>query len=281
MLLKLLDKKNRSRVMAYLVVTGICLARTVQHGPATQGASLFERVMMDLVGPVQNTIFETRRKTTSFMGNYFYLVGVKKDNGLLRQKISHLKNQLFQLEELKKENKRLKGLLKFGEELKYKKILARVIGWDANGNIRIIRVNRGAESGVKLELPVVANEGLVGHVYRVSDHYSDIITVLDQNNRVDGIVTRTRSHGIVEGYSSGKCIMKYVTRSEPIILEDQIVTSGLGGLYPKGLKVGKISKIERESYGITQFVEVDPSVDFGKLEEVVILLPDSNSQQEG
>ena len=196
---------------------------------------------------------------------------------MLQQEISQLKNQLFQLEELQKENKRLKELLKFGEELEYKKILARVIGWDANGHTRIIRVNRGADSGVELELPVVAAEGLVGHVYRVTDSYSDIMTVLDQNNRVDGIVTRTRSHGIVEGYFNGKCLMKYVTRSEPVILNDQIVTSGLGRLYPKGLKIGKISKIERESYGITQFVEVETSVNFGKLEEVVILRPKERS----
>ena len=266
-------KENRLRVTLYLFVIGISLPGITRRVDAVKEVSLFERLMMDMVGPAQNAIFKVKRGVASFINNYFYLVEIKKKSDLLHKEIFGLKNQIFKLEELQKENKRLKYLLKFGEELKYKKILARVIGWDASENVRLIRVNRGSENGVKLEFPVVASEGLVGYVYRVSSNFSDIMTVLDQNNRVDGIVTRTRSHGIVEGYTNGKCIMKYITRNEPIVLNDQIVTSGLGSLYPKGLKIGKISKIERESYGITQFVELDSSVDFGKLEEVIILKP--------
>ena len=274
-----LEKESRLKVAVYLVVFVISLADAINQDPSVETSSLFKRTMIDLFGSVQNSIFELKSGIGNFVGNYFYLVEVKKRSNFLEQEISQLKNKIFQLEELRKENKRLKDLLKFGEELEYKKILARVISWDANRAIRTIRINRGTENGVKLELPVVANEGLVGYVYRVSDHFSDIMTILNQNNRADGIVTRTRSHGIIEGYSDGKCIMKYVTRSEPVILNDQIVTSGLGGIYPKGLKIGKISNIERESYGITQFVEVNPSVDFSKLEEVIVLQPEISPEE--
>ena len=118
----------------------------------------------------------------------------------------------------------------------------------------------------------MTSDGVVGYIYQTSKHYSDIITILDQNNRVDAIVSRTRSHGIVEGYNDTNCIMKYVTRTEPVVLNDEVITAGLGDIYPKGLKVGTVSKIERESYGITQFVEITPSVNFGKLEEVIVLI---------
>ena len=102
-----------------------------------------------------------------------------------------------------------------------------------------------------------------------------MITILDQNNRIDGIIVRTRSHGIVEGYSNGQCIMKYVTRSEPIVEGDLVMTSGIGKIYPKAIRVEKFQRL-KESYGITQFVEIEPAVDFGKLEEVIVLLPGQN-----
>jgi len=88
-----------------------------------------------------------------------------------------------------------------------------------------------------------------------------------------------RSHGIVEGYNNEKSIMKYISRAEPIILGDKVITSGLGNIYPKGVKVGTVSRIESESYGITQNVEISPAVDFGRLEEVVILLSNENDQK--
>ena len=269
------NRENRLRAIMYLLVISLSLVDIMHQKGLSQKTSWFKRTMIDLVGPLQSAIFYTKRKITHFTHSYFALVGVKQENRQLKQQIIDLKHHIFQLKELRRENQRLKDLLKFGEELQYKKILARVIGWDASSHIRLIRVNRGTKNGVQRESPVIASEGLVGHVYQVSDHFSDIMTIINQSNRVDGIVVRTRSHGIIEGHSNGKCIMKYVTRSEPVELNDQIVTSGLGSIYPKGLRVGKISKIERESYGITQFVEVEPDIDFGKLEEVIILQPNN------
>ena len=114
--------------------------------------------------------------------------------------------------------------------------------------------------------------GLVGYVYRLTPNYADILTILDQNNRVDSIVARTRTHGIVEGISEFKCRLKYVNRTERVEVGDEIITAGLGNIYPKGIKVGKITKIDKENYGITQSIVVTPSVNFHKLEEVVVLI---------
>ena len=114
--------------------------------------------------------------------------------------------------------------------------------------------------------------GLVGYVYRLTPNYADILTILDQNNRVDSIVARTRTHGIVEGISEFKCRLKYVNRTEKVEVGDEIITAGLGNIYPKGIKVGKITQIDKENYGITQSIVVTPSVNFHKLEEVVVLI---------
>jgi len=175
---------------------------------------------------------------------------------------------------------KLRELVKYGEELNRKKIIARVVSWDSADDYKVVRINRGLKDGVKLQSVVMSAEGLVGYVYRLTDHYADVITILDANNRVDGVVERLRSHGIVEGYSRGRCIMKYVNRTEPIILNDIVLTAGLGNVYPKGLKIGYISRIERESYGITQHVEVTPIVNFSKLEEVIVLVQEEEEHKQ-
>ncbi len=150
------------------------------------------------------------------------------------------------------------------------------MAWDAGVNYKVLRINKGANQGIKLKSAVITADGLVGQVLRISNNFSDVLTVLDHNIRVDGIVERTRTHGIIEGYSNFKCVMKYVTRTEPVVLDDLIISSGLGSIYPKGIRIGRITKIERETYGITQFIEITPVVDFSKLEEVVVLITNDN-----
>lgn len=272
-----LEKENRLKVALHVVVICISLIGIIQRDEVSSKTTIFERVMIDSLAPIQSSIFYVRDKTKNFFSNYIYLVNVKKNSQELKTKISELEQQIFQLQELKKENQRLKSLLKFGDEIGYKKVLARVIGWDSNNSIKVLRINRGKEHGVQEKSTVISAKGLVGYVYRASNSFSDVITILHQDNRIDAIGVRTRSHGIVEGYSEGKCIMKYVTRSEPIALNDIVMTSGLGNIYPKGLRIGSISKIEKESYGITQFVEIRPSVDFRRIEEVIVLLPDQEA----
>jgi len=142
-----------------------------------------------------------------------------------------------------------------------------------------VRINKGIRHGIKLQSVVTSAEGLVGYVYRLTQNFADVITILDANNRVDGVVERLRSHGVVEGYNRGRCIMKYVNRTEPIILNDLVLTAGLGNVYPKGLKIGYISRIERESYGITQHVEITPLVNFSKLEEVLVLVHEKDGEK--
>ena len=264
----------------YLCVLSLSLFAASQQDHSSQKTSLFERTMMDMVGFIQESVFAIRYETAQLTEKYFFLVNVKEENKYLKRQNDEFQNKLSKLEELKQENQRLKNLLKFGEQINYKKILTRVIGLDTSQNIHIIRVNRGLKDGVKLEFPVVTNQGLIGYVYRVSNHYSDIMTILDQGSKIDGIVTKTRSHGIIEGYINGKCIMKYMTRNEPVSIGNQVITAGLSSIYPKGIKIGTISRIERQSYGITQFIEITPSVDFSKLEEVVILLPQIKTNKE-
>ena len=242
-----------------------------------EDSSYFHRFLAELASPVQEGLSSSKRNVVSLWDNYISIVNTAKQNTVLKKKISRLENDLFNLEEIRKENLRLKQLLSFVEESPQQKILAQVVGWDSSNEFRVIRLNKGKLHGILPMAAVVTDQGLVGYVYRVTQNYSDVLTILDQNNRVDVIVERTRTHGIVEGILNFKCVLKYVTKNEPVEVGDRLITAGVGGIYPKGVKVGMITDISRENFGMTLNIEVEPAVDFHKLEEVVVLSNPQNS----
>jgi rod shape-determining protein MreC len=232
-----------------------------------------------LVSPVQEGIASSKKSLSYLWDNYLMIVNTSKENSILKKQISRLESDLTFMEEMRKENLRLKKLLSFSDEQAHQKIMAQVVGWDSANEFKVIRLNKGAKDGMRTMAPVVTDHGLVGYVYRVTDHYADVLTILDQNNRVDIVVERTRTHGIVEGVFNFKCALKYIMRNDPVEVGDKLITAGVGGIYPKGYKVGMITDITKENFGMTLSIEVVPSVDFHKLEEVVVLIPTETASQ--
>lgn len=247
------------------------------YGIATQSFSVkektfFEKVLIETLAPIQEGTMSFKERLAKTIDHYLLIVETSKKNEELSSKIATLENQIFTLKEVQKENQRLKALLDFGKDIERKKVLAQVISWDSSNEFRVLRVNKGENHGLQLLAPVITMNGLVGYIYSLGKNYAEVLTILDQNNRVDAIVARSRSHGIVEGNTDFTCSMKYVNRTEELVLGDVIITAGLGEIYPKGIRIGTISNIDKKNYGITQKVEIKPSVDFQKLEEVVILV---------
>lgn len=265
------DKDRRLRAILNIIVLLFAFVFVAKRRTTFDQTSAFENLLIDSFAPIQSSVTNIRGDVSDFLDHYIANINASKQNITLSRKVEALENQIYQFRELGRENKRLKDLLQFGEEIGYNKVLAQVVAWDASSDFRVLRINKGLNDGVRLQAPVVTSAGLVGYIYRLTDHFADILTVLDNNNRVDGLIQRVRAHGIVEGFNNELAIMKYVSRAEPIILGDVVITSGLGNIYPKGIRVGSVSRIERESYGITQNVEITPAVDFGRLEEVIIL----------
>ena len=235
--------------------------------------------MIDSLAPVQGGLSFFWRKLIILKEDYWANLDASRENILLKRKVAELEHKLFVSREILHENGRLKKLLGFVQRISSKKILAQVVAWDSNSDFKVLRINKGLKDGIRLQSAVVTDKGVVGYIYRMTDHFSDVLTILDFSNKVDGIIKRIRSRGIVEGYSYDKCIMKYVTRTDPIVLRDVVITSGLGNIYPKGIRIGEVSRVERESYGITQYVEIKPMVDFQSLEEVVVLIPSNEESQ--
>ncbi len=235
-----------------------------------------DRAILGITSPIQAAISWTLDRTVGGFQNYLFLWNTRQDNLTLIEENRKLQNTIAGLREAQQENTRLRKLLNFQEHLKVDTAVARVIARDTSTEFRALRINRGETSGIRKNMAVVTNEGIVGRVLRTTPNTADIVTILDLLSAIDAIAERSRARGIVEGKTDDVCQLKFALRTDDIEPGDVLISSGLGGIFPKGIPVGTVSRVDRKSFGISQEVEVKPAVDFTKLEEVLVVLKADN-----
>lgn len=231
----------------------------------------YDRVIVAFTAPIQSMISWTLDTVVATYQNYLYLFQTRKDNVALLEENRKLLNTIAELKEKALENERLRALIGLKEKYQINTVAARVISRDMSTEFRTVRINRGEADGIRPNMAVVNTNGVVGRIWRVTHHTADVITLLDLLSAVDVIAERSRARGIVEGMTNDVCQLKYALRTDDLQQGDLLLTSGLGGIFPKGVPVGTVSKVFKKPYGITQVVEVTPAVDFGKLEEVLVI----------
>jgi len=236
----------------------------------------FDRAVVAITSPIQSAMSWALEEISSGFQNYIYLWGTQQDNLDLLEENRRLLNTIAGLKEAEQENIRLRKLLKFIEQFKTESVVARVIAKDVSTEFRALRINRGESSGIHKNMAVVTHEGIVGRILRTTSHTSDVVIVLDLNSAVDAINERSRARGVIEGLTEETCQLRFTLRTDDILPGDVLISSGLGGIFPKGVPVGTVSKVRRKPFGITQEVEVRPSVDFSKLEEVLVIIQNEN-----
>ena len=236
-----------------------------------------DRAIVKLTYPIQSSISWTLDFLVSSVQNYIFLFNTRKENLTLMEENRKLLNTIVNLQETLLENGRLRKLLNFKEEFQLGTVVARVIARDVSTEFRMIRINRGEEAGIRPNMAVVNSEGIVGRVFRVDKHSSEVVSVLDLLSAVDAIVERSRARGIVEGMTDEVGQLRFALRTDDIQPGDRLISSGLGGIFPKGIPVGTVSRVFKKQFGITQTVEVVPSVDFSRLEEVMVITQTSGS----
>ncbi len=208
------------------------------------------------------------RSTTSL---YLNLLNIKRENRELKAQNSELKAQLAAMTELKLENERLNQLFAFKQKNKMDLLAAKVIGRDLSSDHATIMIDRGRNDGIKPMQAVMTIEGAVGYVFRVDAGTSRIMLITDRYSVIDGIVQRSRARGLVEGKSFDACLLKYVNKSADVVNGDLIVTSGLDGIFPKGLPIATVELVNKKPYTVTLDVELKPVVNPNKVEELFIV----------
>lgn len=234
-----------------------------------------DRAVVTVMSPAQWIATVAARGVSNLWGDYVYLVDVKADNARLSFENARLEERVRRLEQQEVENKRLKKLLGLRESFKGDIVSAQVIGKDVTEFFRVqrLKLDRGGRD-VRKEMPVVALGGVVGVVQQVSGDTVDVKMVIDSDSAVDVIVERTGARGIVRGTGDPNKFslrVQYAERVDDIEVGDQMVTSGVGRRFPRGVPVARVTKVIKREFGIYQEVEAVPTVDFTRVEEVLIL----------
>lgn len=264
-------RRYRYILVAAIFILGALILFSLSAGRSLKGMPL-EPYIVEITGPVQSLLTSAGESLGSVWNNYFTLVYAAKKNQKLKKEISALRSKLTAMEELRLANQRYRALLGLKEQTHYQVMAAEVVATDSSNFFRNLILNKGSAGGVLTHMPVVDTAGLVGRVVWVGPHYCKVLLLTDPNFGADVMVQRSRTKGVVTGAGQGKLIMKYVQDNKDVTAGDALVTSGAAGVFPRGVLVGKVVSVEERGQGAFLRVEVQPAVDFSRLEEVLIIM---------
>lgn len=182
----------------------------------------------------------------------------------------------LRLQEIERENQRLRELLSFGEtrpgiELRGGQIIARVIGRDSNNFLNFVMVDLGSSHGIAVGMPVLNNEGLVGRVSEVTSRSSKVLLISDPLSTVNAILQSSRLTGVVNGTVGDDPVMGFIPQGTLVGVGEVVLSSGMGGNFPKGIPIGQVIEVRQRDFEVFQEAVVRPIVDFGRLEFVLIV----------
>jgi rod shape-determining protein MreC len=213
---------------------------------------------------------------------------VREENKMLHQKVMELSLRNSWLNEEHLENRRLRELLGFKSELNHKVIPADVVASEPNRRRFTVLIDKGLRDGVRRNMPVVNMHGLVGKVVDASPHGAVVQLMIEPSFRASAIDQRSRVFGIVKPAAGFALRLDNVPLSEDVIVGDQVISSGLGGIFPPGINIGVVTAVESQetfskdyqTFGIFKMIQLTPSVDFSSLEELFVLEVFKEEQQE-
>ena len=220
-------------------------------------------------------------KSITFVKDFFTSIknnkNLKRELAATKTLLDEYKRTQYEFEEIKGENERLRNLIGIQSKLEYETVIAEVVAKSPQNLYKTIIVNRGKESGIERCMPVVAYQDgkkcVVGKVIDVQIYSARIQPLNDQSNYLGAMLKDTRYSGLLVGQSpvSEQCLLQYIDRRADISYGDSVVTSGMGGVFPKGILIGEVVSVSKKTYGIFQEAQVRSKVDFGRLEEVYII----------
>jgi len=232
---------------------------------------ILKEILSYTVTPVQGAILGTQGSIKGLWTDYISLVGVKQENDALRKDLYTLADENRRLKEEARQNERLRTLLEFKQSLPHKTTGAAITGYHMDRWSRTVVIDKGSDDGIERDLAVLAPGGIVGRIIEVNKASSRVLLTADLRSNIDVIIERSRVKGVVEGNGTDGLVMKYVRQVDEVKAGDQVITSGLTGIFPKGVAVGEVTRVERSADNFFKHVEVRPAVDLTTLEEVLVV----------
>jgi rod shape-determining protein MreC len=262
--------------LVVLVLLALPFVFYVSNSKEARDHNFFDRAVVTVSAPGQWLVRGAVEGVISLVHHYIYLVGAEEKNLALNEEVGRLRGQLANGEETRLENERLRGLLAVRERAHGTSMQhARIIAMASTPLFRSVRIDRGTSDGVRVGSAVVNADGVVGRVAAVSSGYADVMLLVDANSSTDVLVQRTRARARVRGFGGDQALgiqVEYLSRTADVEPGDILITSGVGEVFPKGLRVGKVLGTETRAFGLYQNITLDPAVDVAKLEDVLVIV---------
>jgi rod shape-determining protein MreC len=271
MWVRLLVRHRRALSLACTLLIGFVLM-TIQTRQPSEAVGLLHRGLLLAAAPLLKASAALQAGAVGLWRDYVDLRGLREENRGLRREVAALRSRVASLEEVAIENRRLHALLGMRERAPHRLAGAKVIGRDGSNWSRALIVDRGSKAGVARNMPVLVPEGLVGRVVEVTPWAAKVQLVTDPVSAVGALVQRTRAGGVLAGEVGGAARLRYLPLLADVRPGDRVLTSGEGGVFPKGMPLGEVAQVERRSGTFFQEALIAPSVDFSRVEEVLVLL---------
>ena len=267
-------KRLQNRPLMFILLLSLTIGGLVLH--ETGNTQAVENLILGLVTPVQDHLSDLAKDFSDLVQTFRDLGELRRRNEELQSLADSLMIDNVRLKELESENETLRQLLEFTQAnptsgYRAAEVVGHVIGQDSSNLLRYIIIDVGTSDGMTKGMPVVTDRGLIGRIVEVSSRSSKVLLITDVSSSVNAIIQSSRATGIVEGKADGGLVMKYIPSPVTVNVGDIILTSGLGATFPKGLVIGQVTAVHKRDIELFQQVEIKPTVDFDRLETVLVV----------
>ena len=266
--------KNKAGMIGIIITIIILIVVVIISNISTGNLSFMESTVGTLFMPIQNGIVYLKNKIAGNEQEISDIDALKEENQALKDENSKLQEQVRELEILKSENNTLKEYVNLKDKYsEYTTVPAYVIQRSLSNYDKIIVINAGSDDGIEVNMPVISESGLVGHVISVTNSTAKIQTIIDTASNVSANISNVQDSVILKGTLNSSDIIRatYIPADSTILQGDEVVTSGLGGIYPKGILIGHVKTVVNTKNDADRYAEIEVSTDFSTLETVLVI----------
>ena len=269
-----MERERKGGIIGIVITVIILIILVVFSNTNSEKFSIVENFANAIVMPIENGLTYLKNKINNNNSFFENVDKLKSENESLKQKNSELEQQMREFEIMKNENEQLKQELNLAEKYgEYTTVPGMIISRDISNYSKILVINIGSDNGIKEKMTVIADEGLVGYIVSTTAKTAKIQTIVDSASATSCLASSTRDTMICKGTIENKSILSAsnIATDARIIQGDSVETSGLGGIYLKGIHVGKIKKVNEGTNKTDSYATIEAAVDFEKLETVLVI----------
>lgn len=269
-----MHKNRKTSIIGIIITIVILTVIVIVSNIKIEDVSYVESGIGKLVIPIQNGLTYLKNWISGNQNFFTDISKLSEENETLKQKNRELEQALRELEIIKSENATLKEYVNLKDKYTdYNTIPAYVIQKDISNYSDTIIINIGSKDGIEVNMPVISDQGLVGHVISVTDTTSKVQTIIDTANTMSCVITTSRDMMIARGTLNQDSTLKatFIPTEATILEGDKVETSGLGGIYPKGIHIGTIKQVVNTKNITDRYAMIETAVDFSKLETVLVI----------